>query len=217
MNKSFGQRDLIIEAALTHIPKFGWTWKALDKGGEDLAGDVTLARRLFICELSLAANHFSCWIDRRMKNELGKIDLISMRVRDRIHTCVKTRIILSSAHKEAVRRFLAYLVLPHNTGLAARISWRSCSEMWYAIGDRSTDWNYYSKRAILVSVYSSTIMFWLSDKGDRLGDYPETWAFLDRRIDNVLNTFSLFGRVGRKLSQLPTPIIQRVKKSPDKA
>ncbi|MBM10375.1 MAG: COQ9 family protein [Magnetovibrio sp.] len=214
MNNSFYQRDLIVESALKHVPMFGWTWKALDRGSKDLTDDAMLARRLFSCELSAAADHFADWSDRRMRNELGKLDLSSMRVRDRIHTCVKIRIILNSTHKEAVRRFLAYLVLPHNTGLATRLSWRSCSEIWYAIGDRSADWNYYSKRAILVSVYTSTIMYWLSDEGNCLGDYPDTWSFLDRRIDNVLSTFGLFGRLGKRLSKLPGPIIQRVQKAP---
>ena len=75
------------------------------------------------------------------------------------------------------------------------MTWRSCSAIWYAVGDYSTDWNYYSKRAILASVYGSTLMYWLSDKGDDSGDYPETWAFLDRRIDNVLKTFGALERV----------------------
>jgi ubiquinone biosynthesis protein COQ9 len=75
--------------------------------------------------------------------------------------------------------------------LGFRLCWRTSSEIWYASGDRSTDWNYYSKRALLASVYSATIMFWLSDEPDDTGDYPETWMFLERRIQNILDTFRL--------------------------
>ena len=203
------KRDLIIEAALIHVPLYGWSWKSLQKGGIDLADDAMQARRLFTSDLSLAVDHFGDWSDRRMKAELAKIDLLAMRVRDRIHVCVKTRIVLNSPHKEAIRRLLSFLSLPHNTGLMTRIIWRSCSAMWYAIGDRSTDWNYYSKRAILASVYLSTIMYWLSDEGKGSGDYPKTWAFLDRRIDNVLKTFGLLGRVKAHFSDFPKQFIQR--------
>ena len=207
------QRDRVIEAALIHVPRYGWSWKAIEKGGLDLANDAILGRRLFTSDLSLAADHFADWSDRRMKCELEKIDLMAMRVRDGIHACVKTRIILNSPHKEAIRRLLSFLSLPHNTGLVMRITWRTCSAIWYAIGDRSTDWSYYSKRAILASVYSTTIMYWLSDDGNALGDYPATWAFLDRRIDNVLKTFSLLGRVKTNFSDLPKPFIQRFRKA----
>ena len=203
------QRDFIIEAALVYVPFYGWSWKALEKAGVDLANDAILARRLFTSDLSLAADHFADWSDRRMKTELEKVDLMAMRVRERIHTCVKIRIALNSPNKEAIRRLLSFLSLPHNAGLVTRITWRSCSAIWYAIGDRSTDWNYYSKRAILASVYLSTIMYWLSDEGNESGDFPETWAFLDRRIDNVLKTFGLFGRLKTHVSDFPKLFIQR--------
>ena len=130
-----------------------------------------------------------------------------MRVRDRIHACVKARLRFLTPHRAAVRRLLSFLALPTNAPLVTRITWRSCSAIWYAIGDRSTDWNYYSKRAILASVYLSTIMYWLSDEGNGSGDYPKTWAFLDRRIDNVLKTFGLFGRVKGHFSDFPKPFI----------
>jgi len=203
------QRDFIIEAALIYVPFYGWSWTALEKAGVDLADDAMLAKRLFTSDLSLAADHFADWSDRRMKTELEKIDLAAMRVRERIHACVKTRIAVNSPHKEAIRRLLSFLSLPHNTGLVTRIAWRSCSAIWYAIGDRSTDWNYYSKRAILASVYLSTIMYWLSDAGNGSGDYPKTWAFLDRRIENVLKTFGLLGRLRARFSDLPKPFTQR--------
>jgi ubiquinone biosynthesis protein COQ9 len=55
--------------------------------------------------------------------------------------------------------------------------------MWYAAGDKSTDFNFYTKRATLAGVYSATLLYWLND---RSAGSEATWAFLDRRIDNVM-------------------------------
>jgi ubiquinone biosynthesis protein COQ9 len=55
--------------------------------------------------------------------------------------------------------------------------------MWRIAGDKATDFNHYSKRAILMAVYGSTSLVWLDD--DSAG-FAETRAFLDRRIDEVM-------------------------------
>ena len=50
-------------------------------------------------------------------------------------------------------------------------------------GDTATDYNWYTKRMILASVISATKLYWL---GDQSTDYASTWAFLDRRLDDVM-------------------------------
>ena len=85
--------------------------------------------------------------------------------------------------------------------------------MWYAAGDHSTDWNHYSKRGLLVSVYFSTVLYWLSDEGDGSGDYPDTWAFLERRIDDVLKTFSLPRRLMERFRIFSNPFARRFRKA----
>ena len=184
-------RDLVIAAAMSHVAFDGWTWKAIKTGAIDAGFTEADAARLFIGGLGDAADHFADWADRRMVKELNNIDLGSMRIRDRIYTCIQLRIRMNTPHKEALRRLMSFLTLPTNAGLLAKSTWRTCSRIWYAAGDTSTDWNYYSKRGLLASVYSSTILYWMSDPGDKSGDFPDTWGFLERRIDNVLKTFGL--------------------------
>ena len=55
--------------------------------------------------------------------------------------------------------------------------------MWRVAGDTATDFNHYSKRALLVGVYGSTSLVFLDDESAGLAD---TRAFLDRRIDDVM-------------------------------
>ena len=207
------QRDKVIEAALAHVPFDGWSWKAMEAGAKDVANDAVLARRIFLNGLGEAADHFADWADRRMVAELNKMNLKEMRIRERIHACVKTRIQLNAPYKDALHRLLSFLALPHNTPIATRMTWRTCSVMWYAAGDHSTDWNPYSKRGLLVSVYFSTVLYWLSDEGDSSGDYPDTWAFLERRIDDVLKTFILPRRLMERFRIFSKPFARRFRKA----
>jgi ubiquinone biosynthesis protein COQ9 len=178
------------------VPFDGWSWRALRAGRIDAGYDDMAEKLAFPDGLGDAARHFADWSDRRMLTALQGLDLDSMRVRDRIHTCVQTRLSLNTPYRDALRRLMSFLALPHNAALSTRITWQTCSEMWYAAGDTATDWNHYTKRGLLASVYITTLLYWLSDSGDKDGDFPDTWAFLGRRIDNILK----FSQLTRKLN-----------------
>jgi ubiquinone biosynthesis protein COQ9 len=113
-----------------------------------------------------------------MEKEAG-----DLRIRDRIALGVKLRIQNTFGGKESVRRGLALLALPFNGPLALRLLYRTVDAIWYAAGDTSTDFNFYSKRALLSGVFSSTLLYWLNDRSE--GDQA-TWDFLARRIDDVM-------------------------------
>ena len=130
--------------------------------------------------------------DRRTVEALEKAGAGTLKVRDRIKLAVRTRIELHAGPKEAVRRALALLALPLNAPLGLKLLYRTVDAMWYAAGDTSTDFNFYTKRATLAGVYSSTVLYWLNDRSQ--GD-EATWAFLDRRIDNVMAFEKLKGRL----------------------
>ena len=55
--------------------------------------------------------------------------------------------------------------------------------MWRAAGDTATDYNFYTKRALLAGVHASTLLYWLDD---RSAGTAATWAFLERRIADVM-------------------------------
>jgi len=72
--------------------------------------------------------------------------------------------------------------------------------MWHGIGDTSVDFNFYSKRALLAGVVSSTVLFWLQDESD---DFSATWAFLDRRIEDVMKIQKTKAQLGNLVEKLP--------------
>jgi ubiquinone biosynthesis protein COQ9 len=106
------------------------------------------------------------------------------------------------SHREAVRRALGLLALPHNAPVAATTLWRTVDAIWYAAGDTATDFNYYTKRGLLAGVYSATVLYWLEDRSEGLAD---TWTFLDRRIGDVMRVPQALGAIRDRLAAFPNP------------
>lgn len=122
-------------------------------------------------------------IDAAMATKWPAEKLATLKIRERITTLVETRIDLLAPNREALRRALALLALPTNVPFAAKLGWRAADLMWRLAGDTATDYNHYSKRAILGSVYAATMAVFLNDESD---GHADTRAFLARRIDQVM-------------------------------
>jgi ubiquinone biosynthesis protein COQ9 len=120
--------------------------------------------------------------DEEMRRRIRAANLLDLRFRDRIATAVRFRI-EAITDKEAVRRGSALFSLPHLRPMARRRSGARRTRSGTALGDVSDDYNWYTKRATLSGVYGATVLFWL---GDESADHRDTWAFLDRRIEDVM-------------------------------
>ncbi|TGY90523.1 COQ9 family protein [Marinicauda algicola] len=105
------------------------------------------------------------------------------RIRDKVARAVMIRLDQYAGQEEAAARARARLLLPDGLERGTRLLWATSDTIWRAIGDTSTDGNFYSKRAILSGVYASTLAIWLDETDP---DKPKTRDFLDRRIENVM-------------------------------
>ena len=139
--------------------------------------------------------------DGEMERLLAKEKLSEMKVRDRIAAAVLTRLEILKAHKDAVRRATAFLMLPMNAALGARLLYRMVDAMWRAVGDTSTDFNFYTKRAILAGVYSTTLMRWFNDASE---DGGATRDFLSARIENVMQFEKFKTGIRERTKDLPS-------------
>lgn len=109
--------------------------------------------------------------------------LAPMKISERIATLVETRLDLLARNREALRRALSILAMPQNLVKAGRLGWRAADIMWRAAGDDATDFNHYSKRTSLASIYSATVLVFLNDESE---DHADSRAFLARRIASVM-------------------------------
>ncbi|MHC8509198.1 MAG: COQ9 family protein [Rhodospirillales bacterium] len=206
-------REQLLEGMLQNAPFDGWSTHALRAAAKGLGLPAVTVKQAFPGGVVEAAELWSELADARMLDALGAQDLGAMRVRDRIAAGVRARIAAIAPHKEAARRFSSFMALPVNAPMAARLAWATCSHIWRAAGDTSADHNHYTKRGLLAPVYVSTVLYWLTDDGEETDtgetDWPETWAYLDRRIDDVIRVFGRLGRTGvRVRSLMPTPLAQ---------
>jgi len=195
-------RTAILEAALPHVPFDGWTQAVLQQAAKDAGFEPVMALRVFPGGPVEAIEFWSALADRRMLEELEQQDLLRLKVRERVATAIRVRLTQTARDREAVRRALAVLALPLNAGRGPALVWRTVDAIWYAAGDTATDFNYYTKRGLLAGVYGATVLYWLDDRSE---DFKDTWAFLDRRIAEVMRVPQALGNIGKQLAALPSP------------
>jgi len=200
------ERLALLAAVLEQVPFDGWSRAALQAGAESLGLAPAAVQRHFPGGPGDAIRLFSRQADQEMLAGLAALDLASMKIRERVAAAVRLRLDAVADHREAVRRGLAFFALPSNGPLGLSCLYRTVDAIWYGIGDRSTDYNFYSKRLLLSCVYSSTLMFWINDKSDGEED---TWAFLERRISEVLKIGGRFGKGVGRLLALPDKLFAR--------
>ncbi|WCR59367.1 MAG: hypothetical protein PG978_000803 [Wolbachia endosymbiont of Ctenocephalides felis wCfeF] len=125
-------------------------------------------------------------LNSSMEAELRNSNLEDMKVRERVKLAVQIRLSNYAKlpnYREFLKNVLLFSVLPKNTYFSSKLLCRTVSAIWYGIYDQSTDFNYYTKRAILAGVYLSTMLFFINDYSE---GFAGTLSFLDRRIDNVM-------------------------------
>lgn len=172
----------LLDAILPHVPFDGWSEPAFCAAVQDTGIEPTRART--VCArgaLDLAVVYHRAG-DRALRDLLAATDLTDLKIREKIALAVKMRIEISD-DREVVRRASALFSLPHNAPEGARLIWETADAIWNALGDPSQDFNWYSKRATLSGVYGATLLFWL---GDDSANSADSWEFLNRRIENVM-------------------------------
>lgn len=174
-------KDELVTAMLPHVAFDGWSAAALAAAADECALDRALAERLLPTGAAAVA-HFVDMADRAMVADLEARGLEGRGVGERVFLAVKLRLERWGGHREAVRRAASLLALPGNLALAARLTWETSGAVWAAVGDRSHDFSWYTKRATLAAVYSATLLYWLDDESEGAAD---TWAFLRRRLNDV--------------------------------
>jgi ubiquinone biosynthesis protein COQ9 len=194
MTRLQAQREALVEAALEHVPFDGWTKQALHAGAEDLDLAPGEVDRLLPNGIRQAIVTYVEMTDRKMIAALDEKGLENLKIRDRIATAVKTRLDLVEDQKDTVRAALAFMTLPQNAALGLKLTHGTVDAMWVAAGDTSTDHNWYTKRMLLAGVYGSTLAYWLDDTSE---GHADSWAFLDRRIGNVMQIPKITAKIGK--------------------
>jgi len=201
----------LVKAMTTHVPFDGWTWSALEQGAIDIRFKPKLTppdrmkiySDLFINGPIDFIETFSEIIDDEMEKNYELLVSKPERIPQKIKTIILIRLNISQKFKEAVRSSLALTAIPKNSKKSIKMLYRTCHKIWRMAGDQSTDFSFYTKRASLAAVYSSTLLFWLNDTSS---EQNKTAEFLDRRlydisqISNLKKPFSVIKKLSKNIN-----------------
>lgn len=176
-------REALLEAALPLAAFDGWSRDMFDQAAREAGikpDTAVLACPRRELDLLILWSHR---MDEQAARTIRDTDISKMRVRERVAFCLTARLEAIGEHEEAARRARARLLLPDAASEGPQLVWRSCDTVWRAIGDHSTDFNFYTKRMILSGVYTGTLAMWLQDES---ADKSRAKQFLDDRIENIM-------------------------------
>lgn len=181
----------------------GWTHAAVAGAAAMEGVDPDIARLAFP---GGAMDMIAAWIrsiDDSMAKALPAPALEAMGVGQRIRSMLLFRLEALTPRHEAFRRAVAIMAMPQNAKRTAKLGWQSADRMWRMAGDAATDFNHYSKRAILSSVYASTLAVFSQDESE---GHADSYAFLDRRLKDVADFGKFTARFNRDDAERFSPM-----------
>ncbi|KAM9192376.1 ubiquinone biosynthesis protein COQ9, mitochondrial isoform 2-T2 [Dugong dugon] len=180
----------ILTAALEFVPAHGWTAEAIAEGAQSL-GLSSAAANMFGNDGSELILHFVTQCNARLtrvleeEQKLVQLGQAEKRKTDRfLRDAVETRLRMLIPYIEHWPRALSILMLPHNIPPSLNLLTNMVDEMWHYGGDQSTDFNWYTRRAVLAGIYNTTELVMMQDSSP---DFEDTWRFLEHRINDAMN------------------------------
>ncbi|XP_075996844.1 ubiquinone biosynthesis protein COQ9, mitochondrial [Genypterus blacodes] len=178
----------ILTAALEFVPLHGWSVEAIAAGAETLglssastgmfnhgAGDLVLH---FITQCNSQLTEILA--EQHNQVQLGQAE--SKETSEFLRDAVETRLRMHIPYIETWPQAMSILLLPHNIPDSLKHLSTLVDDIWYYAGDRSTDMNWYTKRAALTGIYNTTELVMVQDSST---DFQDTWNFLDNRIQDA--------------------------------
>lgn len=179
----------------------GWSPAAVKAAAEEIGVDPDVAALALKGGAMTLIDAWIDGIDLELAHRLPPEKLNAMKIRERITALLATRMEIMAPDRESLRRAMAIMASPQNLPRAAKIGWRSADRMWRLAGDNASDFNHYTKRMTLSAVYGSLLTVFVNDESDNFAD---SRAFLDRRIDNVIQFEKVKAQAKARRENIPS-------------
>jgi ubiquinone biosynthesis protein COQ9 len=197
------ERERLVAAMLPDVPFDGWSRRALRQAARRAEIPEAEALALFPRGAPDMAAAFSHWADRQMEARLVARTGEPLSLSRRVAEALRLRFEVLLPWREAVRRGLSVLALPHNAPLGLRLLYDTVDAVWCAVADASTDFSFYTKRASLAAIAAAATLYWLEDRSP---DFADTQAFIDRRLADLQRLGGLRERLAAAADALPNPL-----------
>ena len=183
MNLNKLRNNIYREAKQTAL-KYGWSQNFFDNFINESVYTYEEVHDLFPEGHQSIVQMYLEEIDGKMTKESEKINLIRLKIHERIRELCILRLNIMTKEKNLISKTFLHLLLPHNYKFSSKNLYKTVDQMWFLAGDNSTDFNFYSKRLILASIYTSIMIHFINN-------------------DNIEETLLLLNRLLRKVSKIP--------------
>ncbi|MBD75130.1 MAG: COQ9 family protein [Rickettsiales bacterium] len=172
--------------------------KSLEKFVNDKKSLLRLKRYHFPKGLDDVLLNFLRLNEEKLINmsRLKKNIFTNLRVHEKIIFIIMEYLKILNNYKKSFKQLFVYMLINARFILANRILFQIADQTWFISGDKSIDFNYYTKRLILMKVYLLTFLFWLKNEDTKNMD--KTKVFVEKVIKRVLT----FGKIKSRIKGL---------------
>jgi len=192
------KRKVILEESKKYILKNGWNnniFKSISKNKKFKNEEVTL---LFPEGYKSLLVFYLEELNIKMTDSSKSLNLVRMKTHKRIREIILLRLKINQDEKNLIKKTYFTLLLPQHSKIASMSLYKIVDQMWFIAGDKSTDFNFYSKRAILAAIYSSTFFYWINNQ-----DFKKTVQFLDLQLKKISKIPKIKKRIKNLTNFLP--------------
>merc|ERR1712188_21605 len=179
-------RSQVLSVALENVPTYGWSTQSIAVAVDalELAPTSTeLFKRGGLDLLFLLTEQANKALTEHLIRQAEAVKLDSEEARGRfIENAIKIRLQMITPYIDSWPQALQLLASPAAVQDVAQNGTEMMDEIFYHSGDLSTDMSWYTKRAVLGAIYTSTELFMLNDKSP---EFRDPWAFLHRRMNDA--------------------------------
>ncbi|CAN9499501.1 unnamed protein product [Ophioblennius macclurei] len=180
----------ILTAALEFVPMYGWSTEAIGAGAESLGLSSASTGMFYNGGGDLVLHfiaHCNAQLTQILSEQHNQVQLGQAEAKETsvfLRDAVETRLRMNIPYMETWPQAMSLLLLPHNIPDSLKHLSTMVDDIWYYAGDRSTDMNWYTKRAALTGIFNTTELVMLQDTSP---DFQDTWTFLDNRVQDAVN------------------------------
>ena len=199
MNNQETKKIALFKKLCNLLDSMQWSIEMINEAEKQSKLDANYHKLLFPNGQTQLVQEFENWLDTEMLNALEKIEK-PQKIREQIALALETRII-NLVSKNVILKNSSFFMFPTNILAGNESACQTCDLIWKYAGDKSTDFNYYTKRGLLLPVYLSAKTFYVADNSK---DHEKTKEFIKNALDNIINIASFKNRVNLpKIEDIP--------------
>jgi ubiquinone biosynthesis protein COQ9 len=176
-------RKNILSASLSYVPQYGWSVKTLQCGAEAV-NYPGIAHGIFPNQGAELIEYFETQCNDQLNEYLLEVSSSQEPIRGGrlVQQAIERRLRMIIPYIDKWPEALMIKSYPANIPSSIERLATMMDDVWYHAGDRSTDFNWYTKRGLLAAVYCSTELYMVQDNSV---DFQDTWKFLRRRFEDT--------------------------------